>query len=43
MADGPRTLNLGLYIVDGIRGFHLKGDRLTREGLDENLHGGLDR
>jgi hypothetical protein len=32
------TLNLGLDIVDGVRGLHLKGDSLTREGLDEDLH-----
>jgi len=37
------VLNLRLYIVDGIRGFYLEGNRLTREGLDEDLHGGLDR
>jgi hypothetical protein len=33
-----RTLDLGLHIVDGVRRLHLKGDSLTREGLDENLH-----
>lgn len=39
-----RTLDLGLDIVDGVRGLNLEGDRLTREGLDENLHdGGLDK
>jgi len=38
---GHHTLNLGLHIVDGVRRLHLKGDGLTREGLDENLHGGL--
>lgn len=31
-------LDLRLYIVDGIRGFHLQCDSLTREGLDEDLH-----
>ena len=36
-----RTLDLGLHIVDGVRRLHLKGDGLAREGLDENLHGGL--
>ena len=36
-----RTLNLGLHIVDGVRRLHLKGDGLAREGLYENLHGGL--
>jgi len=35
------TLNFGLDIVDGIRRLHLEGDSLTREGLDEDLHGGL--
>lgn len=33
-----RTLDLGLDIVDGVRRLHLKGDGLTREGLDEDLH-----
>lgn len=33
-----RTLDLGLDIVNGVRRFHLKGDRLTRKGLDEDLH-----
>jgi hypothetical protein len=37
------TLNLGLHIVDGVRRLHLKGDSLAREGLHEDLHGGLDR
>ncbi len=32
------TLNLGLDIVDGVRGLHLEGDGLAREGLDEDLH-----
>lgn len=32
------TLDLGLHIVDGVRRLHLKGDSLTREGLDEDLH-----
>jgi hypothetical protein len=36
-----RTLNLGLHIVDGVRRLHLKGDSLAREGLHEDLHGGL--
>jgi hypothetical protein len=38
----PHTLNLGLDIVDGVRRLHLEGDSLTREGLDEDLHDGLD-
>lgn len=32
------TLDLGLDIVNGVGGLHLKGDSLTREGLDEDLH-----
>ena len=35
------TLNLRLDIVDGIGGFNLESDGLTREGLDKNLHDGL--
>ena len=31
-------LDLGLDILDGVRGLHLKGDGLAREGLDEDLH-----
>jgi hypothetical protein len=34
------VLDLRLHIVDGVRRLHLKGDRLPRKGLDENLHGG---
>lgn len=33
-----RTLNFGLDIVNSIGRLHLKGDSLTREGLDEDLH-----
>ena len=32
------TLDFGLDIVDSIGGLHLKGDSLTRKGLDEDLH-----
>jgi hypothetical protein len=32
------TLNLALDIVDGVGRLDLKGDSLTREGLDEDLH-----
>jgi hypothetical protein len=39
--DRHRTLDLGLHIVDSVRRLHLEGDGLTREGLDENLHGDL--
>ena len=31
-------LDLGLDILDGVRGLDLEGDGLAREGLDENLH-----
>jgi len=36
--DALLVLDLGLDIVDGVGRLHLKGDRLPREGLDENLH-----
>ena len=37
--DAPLlVLDLGLDVVDGVGRLHLKGDRLAREGLDENLH-----
>ena len=32
------VLDLGFNIVDGVGRLHLKGDRLPREGLDEDLH-----
>ncbi|GAO45925.1 hypothetical protein G7K_0171-t1 [Saitoella complicata NRRL Y-17804] len=32
------VLDLGLDVVDGVRGLDLEGDGLTREGLDEDLH-----
>jgi hypothetical protein len=32
------TLNFALDIVDGVGRLDLKGDGLTREGLDEDLH-----
>jgi len=41
-SEDERTLNLGLHIVDGVRGLHLKGDSLAREGLHEDLHVGLE-
>ena len=31
-------LDLGLDVVDGVRGFNLQGDRLARQGLYEDLH-----
>merc|ERR1719160_2176220 len=36
------VLDLGLDILDSVRGLHLKGDGLAREGLHEDLHGGAD-
>jgi len=32
------VLNLLLYILDGVRRLHIKGDGLAREGLHKNLH-----
>jgi hypothetical protein len=32
--DALLVLNLRFNIVDGVRGFHLKGDSLAGEGLD---------
>ena len=32
------VLNLGLDVVNGVGRLHLEGDRLPREGLDEDLH-----
>ena len=32
------VLNLGLYVVDGIRGFDLQRDCLARECLYKDLH-----
>ena len=32
------VLNLGLDIVNGVTRLHVERNRLTREGLDENLH-----
>jgi hypothetical protein len=32
------VLDLGLDVVNGVGRLHLKGDRLPRKGLDENLH-----
>ena len=36
--DSLLILDLGLHVVDGVRRLDLQGDRLTREGLDEDLH-----
>merc|ERR1719361_1285243 len=32
-------LNLGLHVLDRIIGFHIQRNRLSREGLDKDLHG----
>jgi len=32
------VLYLCLYVIDCVRRLHLQGDRLSREGLDEDLH-----
>ena len=32
------VLDLGLDILDGVRGLHLEGDGLPGEGLHEDLH-----
>jgi len=37
--DSLLVLDLGLDIFDSVRGLHLKGDGLSRQSLDENLHG----
>ena len=36
--DALLVLDLGLDVLDGVRGLHIEGDGLTREGLDEDLH-----
>ena len=36
--DALLVLNLGLHVVDGVRGLDLKGNGLTSEGLNEDLH-----
>merc|ERR1711915_716682 len=36
--DSLLVLDLGLDVLDGVRGLHLEGDGLTGEGLDEDLH-----
>jgi len=37
------VLNLGLDVVDGVRGLDLKGNGLASKGLDENLHGLIEK
>ena len=36
--DALLVLYLLLHAVDRVRRLHVQGDRLTREGLDEDLH-----
>lgn len=37
------TVDFGFDIIDSIRSFDLKGNSLSREGLDEDLHAGLGK
>jgi len=37
--DSLLILNLGLDILDGVIGLHIQRDRLSGQGLDEDLHG----
>ena len=36
--DALLVLDLGLDVLDRVRGFHLESDGLAGEGLDEDLH-----
>ena len=36
--DAFLVLDLGLDVVDGVRGLHLQSDGLASEGLHEDLH-----
>merc|ERR1711963_424692 len=36
--DSLLVLDLGLDILDGVRGLNLQSDGLASQGLDENLH-----
>ena len=36
--DALLVLDLGLDIVDSVRGFHLKGDCLASQGFNKDLH-----
>jgi len=36
--DALLVLDLGLDILDGVRGLHFQGDGLASQGLDEDLH-----
>ena len=41
--DALLVLDFGLDVVDGVRGLDFKGDGLSSESLDEDLHAGLWR
>merc|ERR1712025_342645 len=36
--DSLLVLDLGLDVLNGVRGFDLQGDGLASQGLDEDLH-----
>merc|ERR1712088_89735 len=36
--DSLLVLDLGLDVLNGVRGLHLEGDGLSSQGLDEDLH-----
>jgi len=36
--DSFLILNLSLHVVDGVRRLNIQGNRLSREGFDEDLH-----
>merc|ERR1711992_131230 len=36
--DSLLVLDLGLDVLNGVRGLHLEGDGLASQGLDEDLH-----
>ena len=40
--DALLVLDLGLDIVDSVRGLDLEGDGLSGEGLDEDLHADVE-
>ena len=37
--DALLVLDLGLDVVNGVRGLDVESDGLARQGLDEDLHG----
>merc|ERR1712150_136308 len=39
--DSLLVLDLSLHVLDGIAGLDLKGDGLTSQGFDEDLHSSL--